>query len=263
MKISVVVPAFGESIALHRSLITLMEQTVPAHEVIVIDDGSPQPLLTPPWVRLHRINRPAVHRGSSAAKNLGARLATGDYLAFCDSDILHLPDALESLAAKMTEWESEGKQALLNTGRVGLPQDYPASMLDNGERLLLACRVAELLEDEDMTQGRLCFEQNESLISRRLFNSLGGYDEASFPSWGMNNQDLDLRVAAAGGIVSSAIPRTSTGKRLFCFHLWHENNCDRAQAEREFVAKWGEPWSNNLYHRIRGEANEYHARAGQ
>lgn len=251
-KVSVVIPAFGNQHALDLSLATLATQSHPAHEVIVVDDGSPEPLTIPAWCIAARIDREPLHRGSSAAKNYGASLATGDYLSFCDSDILHLPDALESLAASMSQWESENEpQMLLNTMRVSLPDGYKDKYLTNLDRLMTKCRGANLLNDEEMTTSALCYEQNESLISAAFFKALGGYDEKSFPSWGMNNQDLDIRVALAGGRLSSAIPRISTGLRLHCFHQFHENHISREQADTEFTDKWGEPWSDGLYQRIR------------
>ena len=119
------------------------------------------------------------------------------------------------------------------------------------ERLLAKCRSANLLNDEEMTTSALCYEQNESLIRAGLFRLLNGYDEEGFPSWGMNNQDFDLRVLMAGGRCSSAIPRISTGLRLHCFHQFHENHISKKQAEVEFAVKWGEPWSDGFYQRVR------------
>lgn len=254
--ISVIIPAFGNQHALDLSLATLLSQTMRAGEVIVVDDGSTPPLTVPDWCRVVRIERDMTHRGSSAAKNEGARHATGTYLSFCDSDILHLPDALESLHATMKRWESEGdSMVLLNTMRIGLPDGYKDKYIRNVEKLLAKCRTANLVNDEDMVTSALCYEQNESLISAAFFKVLGGYDEKAFPSWGLNNQDLDLRVALAGGRVSSAIPRISTGKRLHCFHQFHENNCNMQQAIREFSAKWGEGWTDTFYQCIYAMVN--------
>jgi glycosyltransferase involved in cell wall biosynthesis len=254
--ISIVIPAFGNQHALDLSLATLHPQTrwmrkiapYERWECIVVDDGSDPPLKVPDWCMAARIPRDPIHRGSSAAKNYGASLATGQYLAFCDSDILHLPDALESLLATIHQWEADGQpDVLLNTMRVSLPDGYKDKYIRDVEKLLTKCRSANLLNDEAIETSALCYEQNESLIRRSYFFQLGGYDAASFPSWGMNNQDLDLRVAMSGGRISSAIPRASTGQRLHCFHIFHENHISKQKATEEFVAKWGVEWSDRLY----------------
>jgi glycosyltransferase involved in cell wall biosynthesis len=252
MRLSVIVPAFNNEAALHRSLATLSNQTVRPHEVIVVDDGSKPRLHNPTgrygsnWARFVRIKRESTHRGSSAAKNLGARIATGDWLVFADSDILHLPDAIESLAKATEEWP---ENTLLNVMRVGLPQDYPQAYYSDLDVLMRNCRTAGLLIDEDRDISATCWEQNCGMINRAYFWSLGGYDETAFPSWGFNNQDLDARVILDGGHVTSNIARTD-GKRLYCFHVWHENNCDKERAKSEWCAKWGEEFGDPFMHRL-------------
>src|SRR6267142_4299644 len=104
--VSVVIPAFRNQVVLDRTLATLLAQTVKAREIIVVDDGSETPLKVPKGVTLARIERKATYRGSSDAKNHGAALATGDYLAFSDSDILHMPDAIESVLAHFVKCEN-------------------------------------------------------------------------------------------------------------------------------------------------------------
>src|SRR6185369_17232654 len=137
MKVSVVIPAFNHQDLLDRSLATWEPQRDEAHEVIVVDDGSENPLTVPSWVTLYRFDHDGVHRGSSRAKNKGAEIATGDYLCFADSDILHMPDALISLKRSMAQWESEGDpNVILNVWRVSLADGYPARRTRNIEGLL-------------------------------------------------------------------------------------------------------------------------------
>lgn len=247
--LSVVIPAFNNEAALHRSLSTIANQTVRPSEVIVVDDGSHPRLHNPtgrgqsPWAKFIRVKRDMAHRGSSAAKNIGARAAKGDWLVFADSDILHLPDAIESLAKATEEWDDN---TLLNVMRVSLPPEYPESYYTDLPVLMRNCRTAGLLQDEDRELSLTCWEQNCGLINREYFLSLGGYDEDAFPSWGFNNQDLDARVILDGGHVTSNIARATDSKRLYCFHIWHENNCDKERAISEWCAKWGEEFSQSF-----------------
>lgn len=256
--ISIIIPAFGQQKLLAASLATLSVQRQKVREVIVVDDGSPKPLRVPRWVKLVRIERESVHRGSSAAKNHGASLVTSRHLIFADSDILHPPDTIASLIQSMDEWEGEGKtDVLLNVLRRSLPSGYPAHKVTrNWDRFYNVARGTQVIEPvhEDMGQPVACFEQNCGMIAREFFNRLGGYDETGFPSWGFNNQDLDMRVVLSGGVVTSCIRSIRTWKRLMVFHQHHENHCDKVAADAEFSAKWGETFSNDLFRRaLRGE----------
>jgi len=259
MQMSLVLPAFNNQNMLNRCLATLKHQ-VQRHalECIVVDDGSKTPLTVPYWVRLLRIERRPIGRGSSAAKNYGARHANGDTLVFIDSDILCLKDTLLALQREMHGCEKIGdNKMLLNVMRVSLPEGYPINRMKDTEHLLRRCRIADILVNEKMDDSSTCWEQNVGMIRKSLFDSIGGYDEATFRNWGMNNQDLDIRVFKAGGLVTSFIPRTINRRRLYCFHPWHLSQRSKWHADKEFASKWGEPFSQALILRIIGEtANE-------
>jgi glycosyltransferase involved in cell wall biosynthesis len=75
-----------------------LAQTVPDIQVVVIDDGSAQPVQLPPDPRLEVVRNPQP-LGPSAARNLGLKLAAGPWATFPDDDEL-LPDMVQaSLAA--------------------------------------------------------------------------------------------------------------------------------------------------------------------
>jgi len=258
MQISIVMPAFNNQKMLDRSLATLKAQ-VQRHalECIIVDDGSKLPLVAPYWCRLLRIERPPVGRGSSAAKNYGAKHANGDTLVFIDSDILCLKDTLLALQRQMYACDELGEdKVLLNVMRVSLPEGYPVMRMRNLEVLLRKCRTAGILCNEKMDMSAICWEQNVGMIRKSFFDSLGGYDSSTFRNWGMNNQDLDIRVYKAGGHVSSFIRRTINQKRLYCFHPWHLSQRSKWHADKEFSSKWGEPFSQELMYRIIGETQD-------
>jgi glycosyltransferase involved in cell wall biosynthesis len=82
--ISVIIPSRDRPKSLHRVLRHLAE-TIPEAEVIVVDDGSAIPITSDGLVRVIRQEESL---GRSAARNLGAKLAHGEILAFMDDDIL-------------------------------------------------------------------------------------------------------------------------------------------------------------------------------
>lgn len=90
--ISVIVPAYNTRKYLSRCLDTLMAQTISEMEIIVIDDCSDENIyeLIAPYldqggksIYYERLDQ---HRGPGGARNRGIALASGKYIAFCDSD---------------------------------------------------------------------------------------------------------------------------------------------------------------------------------
>jgi len=261
MTISMVIPAFNEQELLTRSLSTLESQRHEFDECIVVDDGSDPPLKVPNWVTLTRIKRPMKHRGSSAAKNHGAKLAQHEWLLLADSDFLHSPDAVISIKVAAEFYgKRTGMKVMLNTVRFEVPKGYPKFDITRLQDFLDLAESEGRLTDPNLTEGGRAWEQNFSMIQRGYFWSLGGYDEIGFPSWGFNNHDLCFRIIQDGGYIATTIKRISNGKRLIPVHQYHDNGVpNREQADKEFVAKWGQTFYHNLPTELFGREREDYA----
>lgn len=95
-RFSVIIPAYDAAATLERAIDSVRRQTWSAHEIIVVDDGSKDGTVNVAAncgraVKLIR----QVNSGVSAARNAGARAASGDWLAFLDADDWYLPDRLK------------------------------------------------------------------------------------------------------------------------------------------------------------------------
>ena len=101
-KISVVICAYNAERTMQACLEALQELRYPNHEVIVVNDGSTDATLAIaeqfPFIRLLSHE----NRGLSAARNTGIAAATGDLVAFTDSDCVVDPDWLTYLAWSFT-----------------------------------------------------------------------------------------------------------------------------------------------------------------
>lgn len=110
-KISVVVPVYNVEAFLERCVHSLCRQTYTNLEIILVDDGSPDhsgDLCDTLAARDNRIV--VIHKqngGLSDARNTGIAHATGDYIAFVDSDDWYDPTMLEVL---LTLCEQHGAQ---------------------------------------------------------------------------------------------------------------------------------------------------------
>lgn len=106
--VSVIIPTYNRVRTLPAAIDSVLNQTYKNLELIVMDDGSEDGTeqyvrnIADPRIRYRKSER---NMGPSAARNNGARLAAGEYLAFQDSDDEWMPDKLEKEMRRMLEEE--------------------------------------------------------------------------------------------------------------------------------------------------------------
>jgi len=87
-RISVVIPVYNGELFVAKAIESVLNQSYPAHEIIVIDDGSTDD--TPKILERFKdkiISKRIKNTGSpSTPRNIAMRMATGDYIAFLDAD---------------------------------------------------------------------------------------------------------------------------------------------------------------------------------
>ena len=94
--VSVIIPAYRAEHTIRRAIDSVLGQTVPAREIIVVDDGSPdnQAAIVEqyghPVVLLRQANG-----HTAAARNTGIKYARSDFIAFLDADDYWAPHKLE------------------------------------------------------------------------------------------------------------------------------------------------------------------------
>ena len=145
MKISAVIPCFNAAPWIDAALASVAAQRLPVHEIVVVDDGSTDGSVkaieaSGVPVRLLRTGR----AGGAAARNVGIRAATGDWIAFLDADDVWHPEHLERAMALL----GEEVASLAHYDRLGLdgtltplppfwPIDAPRGGLDHRDFLRL------------------------------------------------------------------------------------------------------------------------------
>lgn len=95
LSVSVIIPVYQSSRTIGEALDSVLSQSIPVKEIIVIDDGSTDNLdeiLGPYENKILHLKQE--NSGASAARNNGIRHATGDIVAFLDADDFWLPDKL-------------------------------------------------------------------------------------------------------------------------------------------------------------------------
>ena len=94
--ISVIIPTYNRAHLLPRALDSILSQSCLPNEIIVVDDGSTDDtsvLMTSVYPEIVFIQQS--NTGVSCARNVGIKRASGDWIAFLDSDDEWFPEKLE------------------------------------------------------------------------------------------------------------------------------------------------------------------------
>jgi glycosyltransferase involved in cell wall biosynthesis len=132
MPVSVVIPTFNCAQFLPEAIESVLNQTAAPHEIIVVDDGSTddtENCLRQYAGRIRYFRK--VNGGVSTARNLGIREATGDLIAFLDSDDVWQPQKLEIQTACLRKNVNLG---ILGTSQIDWPKErftaFPEDLQD-------------------------------------------------------------------------------------------------------------------------------------
>jgi glycosyltransferase involved in cell wall biosynthesis len=198
--ISVVIPAFNTSLYIREAIRSVVDQSLPPTEVIVVDDGSQDDTadIAASFGDPVRVFRQP-HLGIAATRNYGVMQAQGDLLAFIDSDDLWELGKLEKQAdALQHDTELQGVFALVR-------QFYtPGLEVSDAQR--------ERLEGSVETG----YHAGALLIRREAFDAVGLFDESmaigEFIDWYARARDLNLKLTTLREVLTlRRIHRTNTG----------------------------------------------------
>lgn len=153
-RISAVIPVYNTAEYLRACLNSLLAQSLPPFEIILVDDGSSDgsericdeyAKAYPECIRtIHQRNQ-----GAAAARNRGLELCTGDYLSFIDSDDYLDPEMFAHLLALAEEFEADMAAAEMWIEKT------------DGQRY---CRISKKI--------RLCWSTREALVELNSYRYL-------------------------------------------------------------------------------------------
>jgi len=184
--VTVVIPCYNQAHFLGEAVESVLSQSHPRHEIVVVDDGSTDDTAEVasryPGVRLIRQE----NGGLSAARNAGLGQSRGEYVVFLDADDRLLPEALE---VGVRELEAHPRCAFVS-GHIrliaadGSPLRIPPQALHRahvrGDHYL-----GLLYYSSVWIPGSVMFRSS-------IFGSIGGFDPSVD---GAADYDLYLRIA--------------------------------------------------------------------
>jgi glycosyltransferase involved in cell wall biosynthesis len=164
---SIVTAAYQAAASIAECVESALAQTLPAHEIVVVDDGSTDGTadrLAPYRDRILYIRQE--NRGLPAALNAGVRAASADFVAILDADDAYEPERLEALselARARPDLDIVTTDAYLEVNGTVVGRFYEATPFEPERQRL------EIIDR--------CFVTWPAIRRAKLLD-LGGYDEA-------------------------------------------------------------------------------------
>lgn len=220
--ISVVMPCYNAAAHVEQAVRSALDQQAVEVELLVVDDSSTdesvaivQRLQSDYGPRLTLLHAP--HAGPYPARNLGLRLARGDFIAFLDADDYWEPDCLHALLHTLLErqadlaycgWQNVG--AVMQGGEPYVPPAYEYE--DTCSHFLTVCP----------------WPIHAALVRRQVVDAIGGFSTRRFASM---DYDFWLRAYAH----SQNIVRVP---RVLAYYRWHGAGQISAVKWRQVIDAW-------------------------
>jgi glycosyltransferase involved in cell wall biosynthesis len=187
-KVSVIIPNYNYACFLVEAIESVLAQTYPIHEIIVVDDGSTDnsiEVIKQFGDQIKLICQK--NSGVSTARNNGVKYSSGDFIAFLDADDVWLPTKTEKqlqllLSDKKIGFVTCGIREFDNCNRT-------IEINLNGQN---GWKAEELLLFRPVVVG----PGSTALIPRKVFEQVGGFDERS-DFHGAEDWEFCYRIACA------------------------------------------------------------------
>ena len=190
--VSVVIPFHNGSQWIERALKSIAEQTVPANEVLVIDDGSREEesrYLKSLQGMYSFVVLDQPNSGQSASRNHGFNKAKSQFVCMLDQDDFFLPKHIEILLSA----------ADLEDPKFGFSYGDLWRVNESGQVLAHSCVNIETqhphTELKTMIKHNMFILPSATLIKREAFLAVGGFDP---DLRGYEDDDLFIRMFVAG-----------------------------------------------------------------
>jgi Glycosyl transferase family 2 len=248
--VSVVIGAYNAAGHIEETCRSALNQTYPALEVIVVDDGSTDQTadivesLAASDPRIRLIRRP--HLGVAAARNCAIAAAAGEFFAPLDADDLWHPTKVERQVRRLQEQGPETAMVYCWWAWI----DLEGVVLDRSPRWRVEGRVRDRLVEINFTGCA-----SVPLYRRSCVEAVGGYDRTLHQRGHQGCEDWDLVIRVAERYAVVVEPAVLVGYRRLpdsmsagCQTMWQsQQGMLTALADREATV------SPDLLRRSRGQ----------
>ena len=225
--VSAIIPTYNRAHLVTEAIDSVLAQTYPHIEVIVVDDGSTDDTmarLAPYGTRIRVIRQE--NAGPGAARNKGIAASSGGLVAFLDSDDLWLPSKIERQVRLLQKAGTSIPCCLCN-----INMRWSQKELASFEIAALKPPIAEgiwINVDEILATRFLLFNQG-IMIRREVLQRMGGFDESL---WLLEDHELALRLSLEGSWAFIRDPLV----------IWREHRTGSLyQTAQQQELRWKEP----------------------
>lgn len=180
--VTVIIPTFNRALFIEKCIDAVLKQSYSDIELIVVDDGSTDN--TPQILSKYKHQIKIItqeNKGVSCARNTGLREASGNFIAFCDSDDYWLP---KKIALQLNVFEEHHEAMLCHTNEI---------WIRNGRRVNPKKKHQKFSGDIFEKCLEMCTVSPSSIVMRREFFDVVGYFDESLPAC----EDYDLWIRGA------------------------------------------------------------------
>ena len=189
--VSIIVPSYKYGKYLKECIDSILNQTYPAHEIIVVDDGTPDINEVPSVLEFYKGRGYPIklirktNGGLSSARNLGIQEATGELIQCLDADDKLVPGAIEEHVKLMTDDMTIAQCALMEFG---------------DRHIIMIPTTPTGLERIMQSNTIFC----NAMFSKRIWQEVGGFDESETMRWGWEDYEFWIRCLAYGCRVNTS-----------------------------------------------------------
>ncbi len=223
--VSVIIPTYNYGCYLPDAVESVLSQTYPIHEIIVVDDGSTddtREVVGQFADKIIYVNQE--NQGLSGARNTGIRRATGELIAFLDSDDLWYPT---KIAEQVEVIEDDSEIGMVHCAI----REFDS---DSGETITIWSQGKNNWAAEDL----LLFEESAviaigstSLVRREVFGLVGDFDPDL-----KHSEDWDFAYRVAREYKLGFVPEVLAGYRNHRTNM-HKNVAAMERAMNQCFAK--------------------------
>jgi glycosyltransferase involved in cell wall biosynthesis len=194
LKVSVVIPLYNHGAYIEQAVSSVMDQTMPVHELIVVDDGSTDlsvsvmKTLCERYPQLVFWSQP--NQGAHQAINSGIHRATGDLVTILNSDDVYHPERMEACVCSFIE---DPKVQAVATG-IEFMNDVSKSV-ENGwyaQALDFYKKIGDL--GLALVNGNFIMTTSNIVVRRTVFNDIGYFSSLRYT----HDLDFFLRMLTEG-----------------------------------------------------------------
>ena len=192
--LTVVIPTYNRRHVVRDAIDSVLLQTLPPAQVVVIDDGSKDntaEALRSYGGRISYVYQP--NAGLSAARNHGIRLATQPFVGFLDDDDVWHPHMVE---LQMECFRRDPQLGLLGAERFDWPCREFAPVVEDPTTRLRAVTWEQLVV-------RTLIQVSSVIVRREVLERVGGFDETMKSS---EDREWFLRVAEVARVAELRLP---------------------------------------------------------